>query len=266
MNRWLPSPCHRDDTAVAYQAAVERVISHMRAHLGDPLDLDQLAEIAAISKFHFVRVFDEVTGTTPHHFLACLRMQRAKELLLMSDRSITEICLEVGYVSLGSFSKTFTQLVGISPQKFRKMPKRLNVRRFARAVWRDLINPRPVQEPLLEGSVQGPARPRGFIFVGTFDTGVLEGVPYSGTVMLKPGAFRIQRPAKEEFHLLAVLVPFSASFVAMALNGPVGLVAGLRVRGSDTTAPAKPCLRLRPMRLTDPPIVLALPALPWLLG
>ena len=97
------------------------------------MDLDHLAHIAAISKFHLVRVFDEITGTTPHHFVACLRMQRAKELLLKPDASITEVCLEVGYASLGTFSKTFSALVGVSPQQFRALPKRLTLAQFARA-------------------------------------------------------------------------------------------------------------------------------------
>src|SRR5258707_15500661 len=108
---------HRADTVEAYQKAVERVVSQMKQHLEEPLDLDHLAHIAAISKFHLVRVFDEITGTTPHHFLACLRMQRAKELLLKPEASITEVCLEVGYASLGTFSKTFSALVGVSPQQ-----------------------------------------------------------------------------------------------------------------------------------------------------
>src|SRR5271165_2573484 len=107
---------HRAETAEAYQAAVERAIRHMRSNLDAPLDLGQLAHIAAVSKFHFVRVFDEVTGTTPRHFLSCLRMQRAKELLLKTRSSITDVCMEVGYSSLGTFSTTFSELVGVSPQ------------------------------------------------------------------------------------------------------------------------------------------------------
>src|SRR5580704_6577853 len=84
---------HRADTTEAYSVAVERVIRHMKANLVEPLVLDQIAAVAAISKFHLVRVFDELTGTTPHHFLSCLRMQRAKELLLNSESPITEVCL-----------------------------------------------------------------------------------------------------------------------------------------------------------------------------
>src|SRR5579862_5699366 len=167
-NRWLacaprraklfpcpcPSPCvrpslrmpkiateisgHRQDTVEAYEAAVVRVIHEMRRNPAEPLDLEKLARIASISKFHLVRVFDEITGTTPHHFLASLRIQRAKELLLNPDRSITDVCMEVGYNSLGTFSKTFSELVGLSPQEFRAMPKRLSAAQFATTVWRYL--------------------------------------------------------------------------------------------------------------------------------
>ena len=234
----------------------------MKQHLEEPLDLDHLAHIAAISKFHLVRVFDEITGTTPHHFLACLRMQRAKELLLKQGSTITDVCMEVGYASLGTFSKTFSTLVGISPQEFRAMPKRLTLGRFAKAVWKFLATDRKVSGPALEGTITGPPRPRGFIFVGTFTGGVPQGVPFSGTVLVKPGAFRIERPKLPEFHLMAVLVPFTANLSAMIANLPVGLVASQRVQNQEAGRPGKPCLRLRPLRSTDPPIVLALPALP----
>jgi len=261
-----PSLAHRSDTVEAYQKAVQRVIAHMKRHLEAPVDLEQLAQIAAISKFHFVRVFDEITGTTPHHFLACLRMQRAKELLLKPQATITDVCLEVGYASLGTFSKTFSSLVGISPQEFRAMPKRLSLARFAKAIWKYLATDRKFSGPELEGTITGPSRPRGFIFVGTFTGGVPQGVPYSGTVLVKPGAFRIERPRIPEFHLMAVLVPFSANLSAMIANLPVGLVASQRVQNKGGERQAKPSIRLRPLRPTDPPIVLALPALPPLAG
>jgi AraC-like DNA-binding protein len=257
-----PTAAHRGDTVEAYQTAVERAIRHMKAHLAEPLDLDQIAEIAAISKFHLVRVFDEITFTTPHHFLACLRMQRAKELLLTSEASITDICLEVGYNSLGSFSKTFSALVGVSPQEFRSMPKRLDAMKFASAVWRFLASKRKDSGPQLEGAVEGPRKPRGFTFVGTFTGGVPQGIPYSGTVLLTHGTFRIKRPVMPEFHLMAVLVPFTANLTSIVATIPVGLVASLRVQNTDPAGPGKPRLRLRPVRPTDPPIVLALPALP----
>jgi AraC-like DNA-binding protein len=253
---------HRAGTVEANQTSVERAIHHMKEHLDEPLDLDGIARIAGISKFHFVRVFDEVTGITPHYFLACLRMQRAKEILLNSDTSITDVCLAVGYASLGTFSRTFSELVGVSPQEFRAMPKRLTAKQFATAIWIYLAGRRTISGPRLEGVVEGPRAPRGFTFVGTFIRGVPQGVPYSGTVMVTRGTFRIERPAIPEFHLMAALVPFTASLTEMAANLPISMVASLRVQNKMTGEPEKFLLRLRPLRPTDPPIVLALPALP----
>ena len=255
---------HRADTVEAYQTAVERVIAHMKLHLEDAFDLDQIAWVAAISKFHFVRVFEEVTSTTPHHFLACLRIQRAKELLLNSKSPVTEICFEVGYTSLGSFSATFSALVGVSPQQFRKLPKRLTPALFAKAIWHFLASQQKIAGRVLEGVIEGPRKLRGFTFVGAFTSGVPQGMPFSGTVLLTPGRFRIQRPDEPEFHLLGAFIPLSADLSTIVTTLPVRMVASLRVPNTETGAPVKPRLRLRPLRLTDPPIVLALPALwPW---
>jgi AraC-like DNA-binding protein len=262
----LQATSHRGDTVEAYETAVVRAIRHMREHLAEPLDLDELAQIAAISKFHLVRVFDETTGTTPHHFLSCLRIQRAKELLLKSVTSITEVCLEVGYNSLGTFSKTFSELVGLSPQEFRAMPKRLTARQFATTIWRYLAARKKICGPTIEGVVEGPRQPKGLTFVGTFTHGVPQGVPFSGTVMVGYGKFRIERPTMPEFHLLAALVPLSADLTSMMANIPISLVASLRVQNGKGDTLAKPRLELRPLRPTDPPIVLALPALPPLRG
>jgi AraC family transcriptional regulator len=256
----------RAETVDAYQTSVERAIRHMKERLAEPLDLDELAQIAAISKFHFVRVFDQITGTTPHHFLSCLRIQRAKELLLKSETTITNVCLDVGYNSLGTFSKTFSELVGLSPQEFRAMPKRLTAKQFATAIWSYLAARKHISGPTIEGVVEGPNRPKGFVFVGTFTKGVPLGVPLSGTVMLGRGKFCIERPVLPEFHLLAALMPISASLADMAANLPISLVASLRVQNDPNARSEKSCLRLRPLRRTDPPIVLALPALPPLRG
>ncbi len=262
----LQATLHRGDTVEAYEASIVRAISHMKEHLAEPLDLDELAQIAGISKFHLVRVFDETTGTTPHHFLSCLRIQRAKELLLKSGPPITEICLQVGYNSPGTFSNTFSELVGLSPQEFRAMPKRLTAKQFATTIWRYLASRKKISGPTIEGVVEGPRQPKGFTFVGTFTRGVPLGVPFSGTVMVGQGKFRIERPTMPEFHLLAALVPLSADLASMMANIPISLVASLRVQNENTSLPSMPHLHLRPLRPTDPPIVLALPALPPLRG
>jgi AraC-like DNA-binding protein len=116
---------HRPDTVAAREAAVEKVINHIRCNLTDSswdadLSLDALCRQGGYSKSHFISVFEEVTGTTPHHFLASLRMQRAKDLLLSTNRSVTEISLEIGYNSFPTFSRTFSAIVGLAPSEFRK--------------------------------------------------------------------------------------------------------------------------------------------------
>jgi AraC family transcriptional regulator len=254
----------RAEAPDVHQKFVERAIRRMKESLAEPVGLDQVAEAAGMSEAEFARVFDQITGTPPQHFLECLRIQRAKELLLTTDSSVTEICKEVGgaSTSLSSFSRTFSALVGYTPQDFRAMPKKLDAMQFAKAVWGFLAARRSVKGPKLEGVVEGPAKPRGFTFVGTFTQGVPQGIPYSGTVLLTHGTFRIKRPVIPEFYLMAVLVPFTADLTSIVATIPVGLVASLRVQSADLDAGTKPRLRLRPMRLTDPPIVLALPALP----
>jgi AraC-like DNA-binding protein len=262
----LAADAHRGETLEAYRTAVERAIAYMKAHLTEPSDLDLLAHVASVSKYHLVRVFGEMTGISPHYFLACLRIQRAKELLLAPGASVSDVCAEVGYASLGSFSNTFRDLVGLTPEAFRALPKKLTVRQFAAAVWRYLASDHRISGPRLEGSVEDPSKSRGFIFVGVFARGVPQGVPSSGTVLVRPGTFRIERPDLPEFYLMAVLVPFTANLSTMVATLPVGLVASLRVSNADGQSPEKPRLRLRPLRATDPPILLALPALPPLRG
>lgn len=262
MNSDLNAGLHKHVTIEAYQASVERAIRHMQEHVSELLDLEHLAQIAAVSRFHFVRVFKEVTGTTPHHFLACLRVQRAKELLLSSTAPITEVCMEVGYSSLGTFSTLFNRLVGVSPQEFRASSKRLIPALFIKAAWRFLTSEVKPDGPEIEGVVEGPVRLRGFTFVGAFAKGVPQGLPLSGTVLLGTGRFRIQRPDVEEFHVLAAFIPLLASLTAIVTTLPVEWVASQRVQTATLGMRSRLRLHLRRTRLTDPPVLLALPALP----
>jgi AraC-like DNA-binding protein len=83
-----------------------------------PLDVPALARAAHASTAHFSRSFKRVFGETPHRCLLRRRIERAKELLRESDRSVTEVSLEVGFRSLGSFSSAFRDRVGESPSAY----------------------------------------------------------------------------------------------------------------------------------------------------
>jgi AraC-like DNA-binding protein len=86
----------------------------------EPLDIARLAQIADVSEAHFIRTFKDTFSETPHRYLQRRRVERAMFLLRSTDRSVTDICFDVGFNSLGTFSRTFTDIVGQSPVAFRQ--------------------------------------------------------------------------------------------------------------------------------------------------
>src|SRR4051812_46896291 len=80
-----------------------------------PLDIPTLARIAYVSEAHFIRTFRATFGETPHRYLQRRRVERAMFLLRESERYVSEICLDVGFTSLGTFGRTFQEIVGESP-------------------------------------------------------------------------------------------------------------------------------------------------------
>jgi AraC-like DNA-binding protein len=85
----------------------------------DPLDVDDLAGAAGLSRAHFSREFRRAFGESPHGYLLTRRLERAAALLRTTDRSVTEICFAVGLQSLGSFTSSFTRTYGKSPTAYR---------------------------------------------------------------------------------------------------------------------------------------------------
>jgi AraC-like DNA-binding protein len=85
----------------------------------EPLDLAHLAAEAGYSRYHFARSFKEAFGETPGAYLSRRRVERAKDLLRSANLTVTEVCMLVGFSSLGSFSSRFTELVGMSPSAYR---------------------------------------------------------------------------------------------------------------------------------------------------
>jgi AraC family transcriptional regulator len=97
----------------------ERVIEYMRAHLGDDVDLDTLAAVAALSKFHFVRAFRAATGLTPHRYLTELRLRYAADLLRTTDYGVRQVALLCGYRNPSRFAAAFRRRYGTPPGRYR---------------------------------------------------------------------------------------------------------------------------------------------------
>jgi transcriptional regulator GlxA family with amidase domain len=99
--------------------ALRRVHDHIDRHYADPVCLTDLARLAGMSKFHLVRSFRAAYGETPIRYLNRRRIERAQDLLRHANLTVTEICMAVGFASLGSFSSRFAELVGESPVAYR---------------------------------------------------------------------------------------------------------------------------------------------------
>ena len=86
----------------------------------EPMDVAAVAAVAHVSAAHFIRSFRTVFGETPHRYLQRRRVERSMFLLRETNRSITDVCLDVGFTSLGTFSRTFSAIVGVSPAVYRR--------------------------------------------------------------------------------------------------------------------------------------------------
>jgi AraC-like DNA-binding protein len=112
------------------RAGLERHLLRARdlvdARYAEPLDVAALARRAHTSQAHFSRRFKQAFGETPHQYLLTRRIARAKHLLRETDRSVTEISLDVGFQSLGSFSAKFKEIVGGTPTEYRRKVRGLS--------------------------------------------------------------------------------------------------------------------------------------------
>jgi AraC family transcriptional regulator len=99
---------------------LRRAIEFMHDNCGRELALAEIAAAAYLSEFHFARLFKKITGTTPHAYLAGLRIERARRLLAESDLPISEVGATVGHASQSHFTKVFREATGLTPRAFRR--------------------------------------------------------------------------------------------------------------------------------------------------
>ncbi|HEV2765383.1 MAG TPA: helix-turn-helix transcriptional regulator [Pyrinomonadaceae bacterium] len=255
----------RDLTLSSHREAVERVIAAARERLSESLSLRDMSRIAYISPFHFNRVFHQITGLPPGKFVGALRLETAKRLLLTTTRSVTDICYEVGYNSLGTFTTRFTQLVGVGPRELRRLAERFNPASVGALCGRyDELTAAAPGPASVTGFVASAVRHEGPVFVGLFPANVPQKLPAGGTLLRGPGAFRVGRVPDGTYYLLAAALPESGDTLSYLLPGTAGLLVGVGdapvVVRRDAPAPHVP-LSLRPAQLTDPPLLISLPFL-----
>jgi AraC-like DNA-binding protein len=228
------------------ERAVERVIDYMYANLGEQITIDDMARRAMFSKFYFTRFFQRVTGLSPGRFLSAIRLQHAKELLLSTGLTVTEVSYRVGYNSIGTFSSRFRESIGLSPTAYRQQ--------------RGLLDRPPgdlgADEPdsraaTIRGQIWPPRDAQaGPMFVGLFPSRLPHGRPVRCVLLPEPGMFLLDNVPPGSWYLIAdahtdPAVPENQ----VAVHGPITVVLDTDIRVPD--------LWLRPSSVFDPPVLLA---------
>ncbi|WP_406415577.1 helix-turn-helix transcriptional regulator [Streptomyces sp. NBC_00842] len=240
---------------------MQHAVTTIRERFWEPLTLDDLAQSVMVSKYHFLRVFSRVTGVTPGRFLSAVRLQEAKRLLLSTSLNVADVSARVGYSSTGSFTRRFTESVGLSPTQYRKLSlgacsetrePTLSEAASAASV--------PVPVARSTGSVTGVLRTTGAelsnAYVGAFDGAILQGIPASWSNASAPGHFTLARIPTGTWYIHAVAQgrhPDSATDLDLTLL--MATVGPVQVEG-DTGRPLN--ITLSPMDWTRPPILSAL--------
>lgn len=256
---------HRASTLASYNQSAERAIEVMRTHLSDSLSLEDMADAAYLSPFHFNRIFRSLTNIPPGEYLSALRLEEARRLLLTTTISVTDVCFEVGYTSLGTFTTRFNQAVGLSPSQLRSFARRLSD-----------IGPLtlPKLSPLslpgytagrfgVYGQISAPTPISSIILAGLFPKAIPQSHPVAGVTLTAPGPYRIAPVPDGLYYLLVAALPMPVHpLTALLLDSGILVSASQRpilVQNGQAHAPVN--LTLRPFQIFDPPILIALPLL-----
>ena len=234
-------------------SAVARAATCIWERYSDPLSLADIARSAMLSRFHLARLFKEQTGVSPGQFLAAVRIYQAKRTLAVSSMSVAEVCSAVGYGSLGSFTRHFTDSVGISPGRFRRASQHGGVSACGT----------PPDSVVPEGAAMGRIRlPGGYagarVYVGIFDTRIVQRRPQSAVL------FDVASPRTHSYWLPRIPAGrwfLHAVAVADTDEPEPWTQRHLLVGGGEQVQAIPGELTLRPRSLTDLPPLLALPDL-----
>jgi AraC family transcriptional regulator len=250
------------------ERAVERAIRVIHEHYGEQIGVVDLARAANYSRFHFTRLFSQVTGLTPRRFLVAVRLEKAKHLLTSTSLPVTDICHLVGYTSVGTFGSLFACSVGLPPTAYRRLggfrPRVL--RRPGGGAGGGGQAPRPVVRGVISPGTDRAAP----VFVGLFADRVPSGRPVSCAVIDRPGPYVLEDVPEGIWYLLAcaespdrAAVPPGTVRVAAGdgsreIKASIGSAGPIRVRRGIVRLAD---VRLRPMGMFDPPVVPVLPGL-----
>jgi AraC-like DNA-binding protein len=249
----------------------------MRSHTAETLTLNDLADAAYSSPYHFLRTFSRATGLSPGRFLGALRLKAAVRLLLTTDMPVTEVCFASGYNSLGTFTRRFAEVIGVPPGRLRqgvvrgeidrRLPASLPPVALAAAAGttvRGQLLPGELAAEEPAAALETATTAARLFFIGLFTARYPQGAPVACALLRVPGPFALRHVPDGVYHLLAAAVaPPSALWQSFLGDHPDLLAGSLKtpvvVTGGEVSGPTQ--LALRRPRPTDPPLLTCLPLL-----
>jgi AraC-like DNA-binding protein len=247
----------RESTTRLHYESVKRAIAAMRRQIGQPLSLRSLARIGFASPYHFTRTFRSVTGLPPLHFLSALRLDAARGLLLHTRSKVIDICYDVGYSSVGTFTRRFTGSFGVSPRQFRAL---------AQSPRHAIHDRHRLPEPHaglttgagFSGHVMAPSGFKGIVCVGLFATPIPQSKPLACTIAASNGDYQMQDAPQGKSFLFALGMELPIQARDCFCHDSALRAGGHAVRVSGDCVSGDTDLILRAPLSTDPPILLFL--------
>lgn len=255
---------YHQDISCKHNEAIQRAIQVIHNEYNRILTIQELADCAQYSRYHFERIFQNEIGISPGQFLAAMRIEKAKHLLLKSSLKISEVSSQIGYVSLATFSRRFKSYVGPSPSQYRNCLSQvqLDLDHLNRIM--DYQSKDWKEEVPLQGEVFGPSHLDGIILVGLFSSSLFKGEPFSYTLLRRPGLYSI--PLMDvpdgEYHLNSVAFRRKGNLLSYLLPDHFLKTRNeSKIMIKNGKAYRSPSLFLREALPTDPPISISIPYL-----
>lgn len=247
----------RESTTRLHYESVKRAIAAMRRQMGQPMSLRSLAKIGFASPYHFTRTFRSVTGLPPLHFLSALRLDTARDLLLHTRSKVIDICYDVGYSSVGTFTRRFTGSFGVSPRQFRALAQ------LPRHAMRDhqslpIPHARLATGSGFSGRVIVPDGFKGIVCLGLFAAPIPQSRPLACTIAGPNGDYHMQNVPQGKSFLFALGMQLPIQARDCFCHESVLRAGGQSIRVSQDDVSGDTDLILRAPLPTDPPILLFL--------
>jgi AraC-like DNA-binding protein len=224
----------------------------MRSTPAKTINLQRLASFVNVNPFHLSHLFTKHTGLNLKHFHQLIRLKAAKTILAETTLSITDVALECGYDSLGTFASMFKKAVGLTPTEFRTYANRLDLPIISAASM-GLSNPFGISDDSLFANIDAQELSCGVVFVAL--CAISDGSVLNCAIAAFEGKARLSLPkhSTQPHVALAAFYPSNMTFSSAAIEGPT------LVGRSRTIVASEFDLTLRPPTPIDPPLISALP-------